>query len=126
MPLTLDELEDIRSEHFADDLPIDLARMSLWSAADASVIVLAGGGTAVRGFGRRIRREFSGPGTGFRPTDVFPADNEARRDLVWRGAAQLARGLVYPAWHVPPGWSDNAQRTSLDALLAAKRRSSGN
>ena len=102
---------------------VKLVRAAAARAADASTIVLAGGGTAVRGFGRRIRREFSGPGNGFRPTDVFPAENEARRDLVWRGAARLARGEVYPAWHVPPGWSDNAQRTSLDALLAAKRRS---
>ena len=110
---------------FADPAGVvKLVRAAAARAADASVIVLAGGGTAVRGFGRRIRREFSGPGNdGFRPTDVFPAENEARRDLVWRGAAQLARGLVYPAWHVAPGWADNAQRTSLDALLAAKRRS---
>ena len=43
MPLTLEELEDIRSEHFADDLPIDLARMSLWSAADASQFFESGG-----------------------------------------------------------------------------------
>ena len=40
MPLTLDELEDIRSEHFADDLPIDLARMSLWTAADKALLPL--------------------------------------------------------------------------------------
>ena len=43
MPLTLAELEDIRSEHFADDLPIDLARMSRWSAADASEYFESGG-----------------------------------------------------------------------------------
>ena len=93
---------------------VRLVRAAAARAADASTIVLAGGGTAVRGFGRRIRREFSGPGNGFRPTDVFPAENEARRDLVWRGAARLARG---------DGWADDGRRTSLDALLAAKRRS---
>ena len=93
---------------------VKLVRAAAARAADASTIVLAGGGTAVRGFGRRIRREFSGPGNGFRPTDVFPAENEARRDLVWRGAARLARG---------DGWADGGRRTSLDALLAAKRRS---
>ena len=93
---------------------VKLVRAAAARAADASAIVLAGGGTAVRGFGRRLRREFSGPGNGFRPTDVFPAENEARRDLVWRGAARLARG---------DGWADDGRRTSLDALLAAKRRS---
>ena len=79
--------------------------------SDASTVVLCGGGTAVRGFGRRIRRELSGG------KEVVPADNDARRDLVWRGAARLARG---------DGWADDGRRTSLDALLAAKRRSSGN
>ena len=74
---------------------VKLVRAAAARAADASVIVLAGGGTAVRGFGRRIRREFSGPGTGFRPTDVFPADNEARRDLIWHGATRLARNFTY-------------------------------
>ena len=58
----------------------------------------------MRGFGRRIRRELSGGKA------VVPADNEARRDLVWRGAARLARG---------DGWADD----EVDALLAAKRRS---
>ena len=52
-------------------------------------IVLAGGGTAVRGFGRRIRRELSGG------KEVVPADNEARRDLVWHGATRLARNFTY-------------------------------
>ena len=83
-------------------------RAAATRAADASAIVLAGGGTAVRGFGRRIRRELSGG------KEVVPADNDARRDLVWRGAARLARG---------DGWADDGRRTSLDALLAAKRRS---
>ena len=76
--------------------------------SDASTVVLCGGGTAVRGFGRRIRRELSGG------KEVVHADNDARRDLVWRGAARLARG---------DGWADDGRRTSLDALLAAKRRS---
>ena len=58
-------------------------------AADASTIVLAGGGTAVRGFGRRIRRELSGG------KEIVPADNEARRDLVWHGATRLARNFTY-------------------------------
>ena len=84
------------------------ARATVASAFD---IVVAGGGAAVRGFGRRIRRELSGGKA------VVPADNGARRDLVWRGAARLARG---------DGWADDGRRTSLDALLAAKRRSSGN
>ena len=79
--------------------------------SDASTVVLCGGGAAVRGFGRRIRRELAGGKA------VVPADNDARRDLVWRGAARLARG---------GGWADDGRRTSLDALLAAKRRSSGN
>ena len=87
---------------------VKLVRAAATRAADASVIVLAGGGTAVRGFGRRIRRELSGGKA------VVPADNDARRDLVWRGAARLARG---------DGWTDDGRRTSLDALLAAKRRS---
>ena len=87
-----------------------LVRAAAARASDASAIVLAGGGTAVRGFGRRIRREFSGPANGFRPTEVVPADNDDRRDLVWRGAARLARG---------DGWADDG----VDALLAAKRRS---
>ena len=91
-----------------------LVRAAAARASDASAIVLAGGGTAVRGFGRRIRREFSGPANGFRPTEVVPADNDDRRDLVWRGAARLARG---------DGWADDGRRTSLNALLAAKRRS---
>jgi len=52
-------------------------------------IVLAGGGTAVRGFGRRIRRELSGG------KEVVPADNDARRDLVWHGATRLARNFTY-------------------------------
>ena len=51
-------------------------------------IVLAGGGTAVRGFGRRIRRELSGG-------KIVPADNEARRDLIWHGATRLARNFTY-------------------------------
>ena len=87
---------------------VKLVRAAATRAADASTIVVAGGGTAVRGFGRRIRRELSGG------KEVVPADNEARRDLVWRGAARLARG---------GGWADDGRRTSLDALLAAKRRS---
>ena len=86
---------------------VKLVRAAATRAADAT-IVLAGGGTAVRGFGRRIRRELSGG------KEVVPADNDARRDLVWRGAARLARG---------DGWADGGRRTSLDALLAAKRRS---
>ena len=90
---------------------VKLARAAATRAADASTIVVAGGGTALRGFGRRIRRELSGGKA------VVPADNDARRDLVWRGAARLARG---------DGWADDGRRTSLDALLAAKRRSSGN
>ena len=87
---------------------VKLARAAATRAADASTIVVAGGGTALRGFGRRIRRELSGGKA------VVPADNDARRDLVWRGAARLARG---------DGWADDGRRTSLDALLAAKRRS---
>ena len=87
---------------------VKLVRAAAARAADASTIVVAGGGTAVRGFGRRIRRELSGG------KEVVPADNDARRDLVWRGAARLARG---------DGWADDGRRTSLDALLAAKRRS---
>jgi len=87
---------------------VKLARAAATRAADASTIVVAGGGTALRGFGRRIRRELSGGKA------VVPADNDARRDLVWRGAARLARG---------GGWADDGRRTSLDALLAAKRRS---
>jgi len=87
---------------------VKLVRAAAARASDASAIVLAGGGTAVRGFGRRIRRELSGG------KEVVPADNDARRDLVWRGAARLARG---------GGWADDGRRTSLDALLAAKRRS---
>ena len=87
---------------------VRLVRAAAARAADSSAIVLAGGGTAVRGFGRRIRRELSGG------KEVVPADNDARRDLVWRGAARLARG---------DGWADGGRRTSLDALLAAKRRS---
>ena len=90
---------------------VKLVRAAATRVADASTIVLAGGGAAVRGFGRRIRRELSGGKA------VVPADNDARRDLVWRGAARLARG---------DGWADDGRRTSLDALLAAKRRSSGN
>jgi hypothetical protein len=86
---------------------VKLVRAAATRAADAT-IVLAGGGTAVRGFGRRIRRELSGGKA------VVPADNDARRDLVWRGAARRARG---------DGWADDGRRTSLDALLAAKRRS---
>ena len=81
------------------------ARATVASAFD---IVVAGGGAAVRGFGRRIRRELSGGKA------VVPANNDARRDLVWRGAARLARG---------DGWADDGRRASLDALLAAKRRS---
>ena len=87
---------------------VRLVRAAAARAADASTIVVAGGGTAVRGFGRRIRRELSGGKA------VVPPDNDARRDLVWRGAARLARG---------DGWADDGRRTSLDALLAAKRRS---
>ena len=87
---------------------VKLVRAAATRAADASAIVLAGGGTVVRGFGRRIRRELSGG------KEVVPADNDARRDLVWRGAARLARS---------GGWADDGRRTSLDALLAAKRRS---
>ena len=52
-------------------------------------IVLAGGGTAVRGFGRRIGRELSGG------KKIVLADNEARRDLVWHGATRLARNFTY-------------------------------
>ena len=89
---------------------VKLVRAAATRVADASTIVLAGGGAAVRGFSRRIRRELSGG-------KIVPADNDARRDLVWRGAARLARG---------DGWADDGRRTSLDALLAAKRRSSGN
>ena len=87
---------------------VKLVRAAAARASDSSAIVLAGGGTAVRGFGRRIRRELSGG------KEVVPAGNDARRDLVWRGAARLARG---------DGWADDGRRTSLDALLAAKRRS---
>ena len=89
---------------------VRLVHAAATRAVDASTmtIVLAGGGSAVRGFGRRIRRELSGAKA------VVPADNDARRDLVWRGAARLARG---------DGWADDGRRTSLDALLAAKRRS---
>ena len=83
---------------------VKLVRAAATRAADVATIVLAGGGTAVRGFGRRIRRELSGGKA------VVPANNDARRDLVWRGAARLARG---------GGWADDA----VDALLAAKRRS---
>ena len=61
-------------------------------AANASTIVptivLAGGGTDARGFGRRIRRELSGG-------KIVPADNEARRDLIWHGATRLARNFTY-------------------------------
>ena len=96
--------------------PTGVARLVHAAAARATVasafdIVVAGGGAAVRGFGRRIRRELSGGKA------VVPADNGARQDLVWRGAARLARG---------GGWADDGRRTSLDALLVAKRRSSGN
>ena len=56
---------------------------------NASTIVLAGGGTAVRGFGRRIQRELSGG------KKIVLADNEARRDLVWHGATRLARNFTY-------------------------------
>ena len=87
------------------------------AGGDASAIVLAGGGTAIRGFGRRIRRELLPSGKHFRSTvEVVPADNDARRDLVWRGAALLASGAGR--------WSNNSRRTSLDALAAAKVRSS--
>ena len=90
---------------FADPTGVvKLVRAAATRAADASTIVVAGGGTALRGFGRRIRRELSGGKA------VVPADNDARRDLVWRGAARLARG---------DGWADGG----VDALLAAKRRS---
>ena len=93
---------------FEPNRVVRLVHAAATRASDASAIVLCGGGTAVRGFGRRIRREFSGGKA------VVPPDNEARRDLVWRGAARLARG---------DGWADDGRRTSLDALLAAKRRS---
>ena len=72
--------------------PTGVVRLVLAAAAragNASTIVLAGGGTAVRGFGRRIRRELSGG------KEVVLADNEARRDLVWHGATRLARNFTY-------------------------------
>ena len=68
---------------------VRLVRAAAARAGNASTIVLAGGGTAVRGFGRRIRRELSGG------KEVVLADNEARRDLVWHGATRLARNFTY-------------------------------
>ena len=44
MPLTLEELEDARAEAMADDIEIDLAKMSLWSR-DAAVAYFESGGT---------------------------------------------------------------------------------
>lgn len=46
MPLSESELADIRSEAFADDLPIDLATMSLWSPDEAAEYFGSGGLTA--------------------------------------------------------------------------------
>ena len=68
---------------------VRLVRAAAARAANASTIVLAGGGTAVRGFGRRIGRELSGG------KKIVLADNEARRDLVWHGATRLARNFTY-------------------------------
>lgn len=101
--------------------PTGIMRLICAAAAraggDASAIVLAGGGTAVRGFGRRIRRELLPSGKHFRSTvEVIPADSDARQDLVWRGAALLARG--------DGRWGNDSRRTSLGALAAAKWRSS--
>ena len=44
MPLTQEELEDARAEAMADDIEIDLAKMSLWSR-DAAVAYFESGGT---------------------------------------------------------------------------------
>ena len=35
MPLTLEQLEEIQAENFADDVAIDFDKMSLWTEAEA-------------------------------------------------------------------------------------------
>lgn len=43
MPLTLEELESIQADEMADDVPIDLAKMSEWTAEQARLYFESGG-----------------------------------------------------------------------------------
>ena len=43
MPLTLEELQDIQAEHMADDVDIDLEKMSLWTREKADAFFESGG-----------------------------------------------------------------------------------
>ena len=45
MPLTLARLEEIQCEAMADDIPIELARMALWTDDDAVAFFESGGET---------------------------------------------------------------------------------
>ena len=43
MPLTQAQLEDLQTEYFAEDVPIDLATMSKWTEEEARVYFDSGG-----------------------------------------------------------------------------------
>ena len=43
MPLTTEELEDIRNTHMADDIPIEFATMAAWSREEAEAYFESGG-----------------------------------------------------------------------------------
>ena len=43
MPLSLAELESIQADALADDIPIDFAKMSLWTSEQATTFFESGG-----------------------------------------------------------------------------------
>lgn len=91
------------------------ARYLVWRARTTGIVVVELGATADR-VGIAWARGVPS-GKHFRSTvEVIPADSDARQDLVWRGAALLARG--------DGRWGNDSRRTSLGALGAAKWRSS--
>ena len=71
------------------------ARAAAPGGGRVATVVLAGGGAAIRGLGRRLRRELRAEGAPAAPwasaVDVVPPDEASRVDLAWRGAARLAR-----------------------------------
>ena len=116
-------------------LPRILARAAALARARVSLVVLAGGGAALRGLGRRLRRELKEDDAARKSwastVDVAPENAADRVDLVWRGAAKLARALdddahwisPHDAWtrQGPPSKEARVDAASLD-VDAIRRR----
>ena len=106
-------------------LPRILARAAALARARVSLVVLAGGGAALRGLGRRLRRELKEDDAARKSwastVDVAPENAADRVDLVWRGAAKLARALDDDAHWISPhdAWTRQGPPSSKDARVDA-------